>query len=116
MPLQLARHCVWVAVDAAAIHLQLEDSAEHLLTERFTQRLENALITWFGRPLKLSIEATDTELATPARILEQQAAEDMAAARDSIKLDPIVQQLIDKVDGAVDESSIRPIGGSPGNV
>jgi hypothetical protein len=34
----------------------------------------------------------------------------MAAARLSIGEDPVVRQLIDRVDASVDESSIQPIG------
>jgi len=71
-------------------------------------------LPWFGRPVSVSIEQIDGELNTPTRIAEQQSADDMAAAHDSIKFDPIVKQLIEKVDGAVDEASIKPVGGSVG--
>ena len=115
MPLQLASHCMWVGCDELAVRLKLEESAEHLMTERFSQRLQTGLSDWFGKPMKLHIEIVDAVLDTPSRIAEQQAADDLAAAHHSIKLDPIVRQLIDQVDGAVDESSIKPIDGSTGS-
>ena len=114
MPLQLARNCAWVGITGDAITLQIEQSSEHLLTDRFSERVQTALSAWFGRPVSVSIEQIDGELNTPTRIAEQQSADDMAAAHDSIKFDPIVKQLIEKVDGAVDEASIKPVGGSVG--
>ena len=112
MPLQLASHCTWVGLNKNQVILQIEASSEHLHTDRFVERLQSALSQWFGREMKIAFEQVTQSLNTPAKLAEAQAARDMAAAHDSIKLDPIVQQLIKQVDGAVDEASIRPLGQS----
>lgn len=109
MPLQLANNCTWSGMNTNRVQLQLEESAEHLNTERFVERLRHALSAWFGREMQLSIDQVTQALHTPAKITQKQAEDDMAAAHDSIKLDPIVRQLIEQVDGAVDEASIRPL-------
>ena len=62
--------------------------------------------------MELQIGLVEGELSTPSRIDEQVRADKMSAARVSIDQDPVVRQLIDKVDGAVDENSIAPLGGS----
>jgi hypothetical protein len=63
-----------------------------------------------GKDVRLEIALVEEKLQTPARIDEDYAAKEMAAARVSIGEDPVVRQLIDRVDAAVDESSIQPIG------
>lgn len=113
MPLQLANNCTWSGMNSDRVQLQLEESAEHLNTERFVERLRNALSEWFGRDMRLTIDQVAQSLETPAKISQKQAEDDMAAAHDSIKLDPIVRQLIEQVDGAVDEASIRPLNRPP---
>ncbi len=93
-------------------NLQLESASEHLNTPRFSERVQAALSQWLGRPVKLQIGLVEGELSTPSRIDDQVRADQMNAARVSIDQDPVVRQLIDRVDGAVDENSIAPLGGS----
>lgn len=110
MPLQLANNCTFARIDAGRVHLQLEESSAHLMENQlFVERLQNSLGQWFGHDVTVSIELVGQTLETPAKLAAQQTADELAAAHDSIKLDPIVRQLIDKVDAAVDESSIRPL-------
>ncbi|MFK7857853.1 MAG: DNA polymerase III subunit gamma/tau [Granulosicoccus sp.] len=112
MPLQLANNCTWLGMQGDCVQLQLEESAEHLHTTRFVERLRSALTDWFAREIQLNIAQVKQSLHTPAKIAQKQAEDDMAAAHDSIKLDPLVRQLIDQVDGSVDETSIRPLNRS----
>ena len=109
MPLQLANNCTWSGVHNDRIQLNLEKSAEHLATDRFIERLRSAVSDWFGRDMQLDIDQVTQSLQTPAKITQKQADDDMEAAHNSIKDDPIVLQLIERVDGAIDEASIRPI-------
>ncbi len=96
--------------EAGHLHLSLETTSEHLNTERFSERVQAAVSTWLGNETKLTIELVDSELETPARLDEQHRVNEMAAARLSIDQDPVVRQLIDKMDGSVDEASIQPLG------
>lgn len=110
MPRQLASQTELVAFTPDRIQLRLESSSEHLNTQRFSERVNAALNTWMGKDVRLEIALVEEKLQTPARIDEDYAAKEMAAARVSIGEDPVVRQLIDRVDAAVDESSIQPIG------
>ncbi|ASJ74482.1 DNA polymerase III subunit gamma/tau [Granulosicoccus antarcticus] len=110
MPKQLASNCELVSVAGDAFNLRLESTSEHLHTPRFSERVQTALSEWLGRPAKLQISLVDDQLSTPSRIDEQVRADQMSAARDSIGQDPVVRQLIDRVDAAVDEASIAPLG------
>lgn len=112
MPRQLASNCALASLEADHFQLRLEAASEHLNTPRFTERVQAALEEWLGRPARVSVELHDGQLMTPSRIDEKQREDEMAAARMSIDQDPVVRQLIDRVDGAVDQASIAPLGGN----
>ena len=112
MPRQLASNSVLHSFDAGHWTLNLETASEHLNTARFSERVRSALSVWLGTDVRLTIDLVDAELETPARLDEQRRESEMAAARVSIDQDPVVRQLIDKVDGSVDEASIQPLSES----
>jgi len=109
MPKQLANHMEMTSYDGKQLHLKLEASSEHLNTSRFADRVNSAFTEWLGKQIRLSITVVDAELVTPARLAAKAQAEEMAAARKSIDQDPVVQQLIDRVDASVDPASIQPV-------
>ena len=113
MPLQLANHCVWLDMKSGLINLSIEADHGHLCEERFSSRLAQALGAWLGEDVKLVINSVTGTLLTPAVIAKNKTDDELAAAHESINLDPIVQQLVERVDGSVDQSSIRPVSQSP---
>ena len=109
MPRQLANNCLLVSASDSLLTLQLEETAEHLNTSRFAARLETAVNDWSGTSRKLDIQMTAATLeATPARLDEAAQAAELEAARESIDQDPLVQSLVQQVDGQVDAASIEP--------
>ena len=109
MPRQLANNCLLVSASDSLLTLQLEETAEHLNTSRFAARLETAVNDWSGTSRKLDIQMTAAKLdATPARLDEAAQAAELEAARESIDQDPLVQSLVQQVDGQVDAASIEP--------
>lgn len=110
MPRQLASNSVLQSLLGGHVKLSLESASEHLNTDRFNERVQAAISSWLGEEVKLTIDLVDSELKTPARLDEQHRENEMAAARESIDQDPVVRQLIDKVDASVDQASIQPIG------
>jgi DNA polymerase-3 subunit gamma/tau len=110
MPRQLASQTELVGFSNNRIQLRLQSTSEHLNTQRFFERVNAALNDWMGQEVRVDIALVDEKLRTPANIDEEYVATEMAAARLSIGEDPVVRQLIDRVDASVDESSIQPIG------
>lgn len=113
MPLQLANHCVWLDMKPGFINLNIEAGHAHLCDEQFSARLAQALGLWLGEDVKLTINTVTDTLLTPAVITKNKADDELAAAHESINHDPIVQQLVERVDGSVDQASIRPVSQSP---
>jgi len=109
MPRQLANNCLFVSATDSQCSLQLQENAAHLNTERFASRLQTAVNEWSGKTLKLLIQTTQAELETPARLEEAAQAAELEAARVAIDEDPLVQNLLQQVDGKLDAASIEPV-------
>ncbi len=109
MPKQLATNMEMSSFDGKQLQMKLESSSEHLNTSRFAERVSSAFGEWVGETVRLNITVIDAELVTPARLAAKAQEEEMAAARKSIDQDPVVQQLIDRVDASVDPASIQPV-------
>lgn len=111
MPRQLAEHSVLSKVDGNNIHIELDAAADHLNSPRFIQRLQDALSASTGVEINLVVNQGEAgaALATPAKIVHQQQEDAMSAAKAAINDDPLVKQLLEEVDGTVDQNSVKPI-------
>ena len=80
-----------------------------LVTERFREGLEKALVTWLGGPVRVNINAArEADLATPAQLEQNQADRTQAQAEAAIDEDPLVQKLVRRFDAEILRDSIRP--------
>ncbi|MBX2824664.1 MAG: DNA polymerase III subunit gamma/tau [Gammaproteobacteria bacterium] len=109
MPKQLASHCALREVTEQAVVLEVEAAHEHLNSERFAARLQQVICAALGRELLLRVETAQQELTTPARVHQQRADDALAAAHSAIQEDPVVRSLLQRVDGVVDEDSVKPV-------
>ena len=109
MPRQLAQHCSLKSFEGDVITLGIESAHEHLNSQRFASRLSARISQAVGRDISLVIDSSDEALDTPARQDQQQKQEALDEARSAIQGDPIVKTLLEKVDGVVDEDSVKPL-------
>jgi len=109
MPRQLAAQCVFHTCEGSLVHLQLEQSQEHLNTAQFSARVQTALSEYTATDVSIDIALVSTELNTPARIEQKSKDDALAAARVAIDEDPLVKELLSGVDGVVDAKSVQPI-------
>jgi DNA polymerase III subunit gamma/tau len=80
-----------------------------LVTERFRQALEKALIAYLGGPVRLDIRsAAAADQASPAQLEENQAEQEQAEAEAAIDEDPLVRKLCNRFGAEVLRESIRP--------
>ncbi len=106
---QLVAHCVMQELSDTQIHLALATTSAPLLNKEREASLREALVRYFGRPLKLQIELKDAEGETPAGREARLQAERQAAAEAAIDSDPNVQSILDAFDGQVRPDSVQPI-------
>ena len=108
---ELAQHCEWGGMTNGKIQLRLGDAHRHLLAiNRGNQtRLEAELNRHFDQPVTLTIEIGQIAGETPAQreavIREARHAEAVA----SLEQDPFVQEMIERFDATLQESSVRPL-------
>ncbi len=81
-----------------------------MMTDRFKATLTRALSQYFGREIRVSIQAVNrSDLDTPARREQSRLDASQAAAEAAIEQDPLVQRLRSRFDAEVLRDSIRPL-------
>ena len=106
---ELAANCELREMTEALCVLRLPSTLSHLQMKPAPDRLQQALIHYFGRPLVLKIELGSTQVATPAEISGRQREERLASAVEAIEQDVFVQSAIEMLGASVVESSIKPV-------
>lgn len=108
---ELAQHCEWGGMADGQIRLTLGDTHKHLLhmNPANHERLQAELNRHFDQPMRLRIEVGTIEGETPAQrdavIRQARHAEAVAA----LEQDPFVQEMIERFDATMQESSVRPL-------
>jgi DNA polymerase-3 subunit gamma/tau len=107
---ELAHHCELAEQSDNAIKLRLDPAHKSLLMNKATQdKLQAALATHFGRPVKLSIEISDLNGETPAQRAESARSEKQNRAIESLEQDAFVRDMIETFDATINEQSIKPL-------
>ncbi|MBJ6137713.1 DNA polymerase III subunit gamma/tau [Marinobacter litoralis] len=95
--------------DGETIVLTLEEGHARLLNERHEEKILRALRSRFGDATQLKVEEGEPGPHTPAAFEERQRVARLKAAVESIRKDPLVQNIVERFEGRVVEESIRPI-------
>ena len=106
---ELAANCELREMTETLCVLRLPSTLSHLQMKPAPDRLQQALIHYFGRPLVLKIELGSTQVATPAEISGRQREERLASAVEAIEQDVFVQSAIEMLGASIVESSIKPV-------
>ena len=72
-------------------------------------KLQQALASYFARPVQLSITLEETISDTPAVVAKRERDELQGRAVAAIEQDGFVREVIDTLDGSLIEMSIKPI-------
>ncbi|GAB6068034.1 DNA polymerase III subunit gamma/tau [Methylothermus subterraneus] len=108
MTKELAQHCVLARLDEQRCELLLDERFAHLQNPRWQEKLEQALITALGRPIKLTIQLVDSALETPASLRQRRQQEKLQGAVQAIAEDETVQELLKTFDAQIVPGSIKP--------
>ncbi|MDB5813485.1 MAG: dnaX [Rhodocyclales bacterium] len=107
---ELAQNCSLVDIGDGGVKLRLAPTHKHLLAMPGTQaKLQEALAGHFGVTLRLNVEVGEPGTQTPAQRnaeAQRQRHSDAVAALES---DPFVQEMIERFDATLVETSVRPL-------
>jgi DNA polymerase-3 subunit gamma/tau len=106
---EMALNCAFHGIQDDVISLSMDPAHKHLLSPARTRQLEQALVTYYQRPVQLKI-ASEEPLAkeTPALKHTREQDERQQQAVASIENDANVKAITDAFGGAVSTGSIRP--------
>jgi len=109
MTRELANNCVLDSLDNKTCTLLLDPGHKQLRSAVTEDKLQKALQTYYGSPIKLVIQAQKTAQETPALQLTKERADRQQAAVDAIDADENILALKDQFDARILPGSIEPI-------
>lgn len=109
MAAELAANTGFISHQDNRLHLSISSEHEELDRPASRKQFEAQLKNLAGSELVIQIETSEHKVETLAQKRQRLVDEAQRAAEASIAADPLVQTLLEKVDGEVDQSSIQPI-------
>ena len=113
MTLQLAMNCApangSLINNAQVLALSISPTHSQLLSDVRRQAIEQAVQQSRGSDIRVSIEISEPEQATPAALAQQRLRQRQAAAVNEIENDSTVQSLMEIFDAQINPGSIRPV-------
>jgi DNA polymerase-3 subunit gamma/tau len=106
---QLAAHCVLEGRKGDVVHLRLDPSGSTFRRPQLEQKLAEALSRHYGETVRLSITASESAEATPARTRAEAADERQRSAEQAIESDANVRALRDVFGATVQPGSVKPL-------
>ncbi len=108
MARQFALNCVPSSFADDLLHLRMDAAAADRRTRQVEDRLVQSLGRHFGRPIRVSFEVAESDLATPARQRQRAEQDRVASAVAAFAEDPAVKGLRERFGGEIDVASIKP--------
>jgi len=106
---QLAEHCALVERTEKSMVLAVNKDGSFLLTEQQQEKLVKELRGHIHESLKVEFRVVDDAGETIARQAEDESAQQLRAAKESIASDPALKELVDLFGAEIDSDSIRPL-------
>jgi len=107
--LNTAQNMVLEEADGTSLRFTLDKDNSALYDEEQQSRMAGALADYFGCQVSVEIRIGSVSVETPRRRAERLRAERLQQAIDSLKNDPMVQELARVFGAELVESSVRPI-------
>lgn len=109
LPRELALNCELRELREGLCLLRLSSKAAHLQMKPAPDKLQQALATYFSRPVTLKIEVGAPEGETPAVAEGRQRQERQENAERAIAQDSFIRDAIATLDATIVEASIKPV-------
>jgi len=106
---QLAENSSMESGSPFELHLRIQRTNEHLLTDKLKRRLSVAVQEKMGSGVKVQFQVSDKSGETAAARIAEEAERNLDQAKDVIEQDPKVRDLVDMFGGEVVPDSIQPV-------
>ncbi len=108
MARMLADHCELRKFESNILELSVPEPHRHLLEPAYSEKLQSALRTRFGKRLRVKIEVGGNG-NTPAAQEDREKKEKLDHAIEAIDTDPFVRDLVENLDAKIIDDSIKPV-------
>ncbi|WP_227107471.1 DNA polymerase III subunit gamma/tau [Chromobacterium rhizoryzae] len=105
----LAHNAVLKDWDQERLALAVPESFRHMTSRDYQDKLKLALSERFGRPVELAVTVEELGLETPAMKDARHRQEQLDIARENMKNDPVVQQMVREFDATLLIETIQPV-------
>jgi DNA polymerase-3 subunit gamma/tau len=105
----LAMHCELKSLVGRRVELSVPAEHKHLAEKSFIDKLQNALANYFGTNISVAVTIGEASGNTLAEVEERGRQTKQADAIAAIEQDMFVQDLVERLDARLIESSIRPV-------
>lgn len=105
----LATNCTLSSLTEHQLTLALSAQHAPMLNKKLLARMEEALVHYFNKPIKLEINLTSAEIETPSKLEQQKQMTRQSTATDAVKGDSEIQKIIQLFDATLDVDSIQTI-------
>lgn len=105
----LAHNAVLKDWDQERLALAVPESFRHMTSRDYQDKLKLALGERFGRPVELAVTVEELGLETPAMKDARHRQEQLDIARENMKNDPVVQQMVREFDATLLIETIQPV-------
>lgn len=108
MAREFALHCALKSIDAGRVEVFLNSGHKHLHNTKLEQRIEQALQSHYGTPVKFEVITGDASVETPASLHKQRQAAKAQSAHDAIDHDANIKVFKETFNARVVPDSIQP--------
>jgi len=105
----LAQHCEVKRVASNEIEFCVPEAQKHLLDKDYQARVQDALRTHLGKPVRVKFSVGMVTGTTPAELENREKQERQSQAVTAVESDPFVRELVEQFDAKIIVSSIKPI-------
>jgi len=99
--LALAQHCALRTLTQNELQLILQPKYAALSNARQLQRIQDAMTTYAGNPVKVTIRIEENQLETPADVAVKRVEKKKESAKKAIASDAAVQRIVKTFDATV---------------
>ncbi|BEV70670.1 hypothetical protein THUN1379_01520 [Paludibacterium sp. THUN1379] len=105
----LAQNAMLKSYDGQLLALAVPESFRHLAARDYQEKLKSVLAERFGSALQVTVSVEDLGLETPAMKDARERQTQLAAARQSLENDAVVQQFVRDFDATLLTDTIQPV-------
>jgi DNA polymerase-3 subunit gamma/tau len=107
MAYALASNCMLDKIDGNKVVLSLSATHQPMLNPKLKERLVESLSRVLKQTIQLEVNITSAELVTPSKQQQQENAQQLNSAKQTMLQDPKVKQLLDMYDATVEVEVIK---------